>query len=124
MAKTDEDDKNLCAGCTICCEYISLEIDEPEALEDVEHIRWYLYHKNVRVFITEEGWYIQFFTPCKALLPSGLCGVREIRPKICEEHDQESCERYGEGSEEEAHFTDPEKFLAWITKNHPEKLEK
>ncbi|MGE0793685.1 MAG: YkgJ family cysteine cluster protein [Candidatus Woesearchaeota archaeon] len=133
---------NPCEGCSKCCEYIALEIDAPTTEEEIENIKWYLLHKNVKVFITEEEvetednddvpegteveveveveekWNLQFYTPCKELLPNGLCGKYEQRPNICKEHSIENCEQYGDTSEEIASFTDADEFWRWAQEKY------
>lgn len=78
-----------------CCRYVAMEIDRPTCKRDYDHIRWYLLHKNIHIFIDYEGdWYIEFATPCERLTPNSLCGKYEDRPRICRTHgsDGDSCE--------------------------------
>ena len=55
-----------CKKCGNCCNHIALEIDAPKWKEDYNHILWYLLHENVRVFIEDNEWYLEFLTRCKA----------------------------------------------------------
>jgi len=113
--KSDKENFNLCKGCTKCCEYIAIQLDEPEDIEAFDNIRWYLYHKNVRVFVTDEDdWFVQFLTPCKAISPiDGKCMAYAKRPSICRDHKQETCEKYAQESEEKVSFIDPDTFIKW-----------
>lgn len=55
LNQTNINQENIsCEGCSKCCEYIAVEIDKPETEEDFENIKWFLLHKNVKVFIQEE----------------------------------------------------------------------
>lgn len=124
-----ENNHRMCEGCSKCCEYIALEIDEPIDFEDFENIRWYLLHKNVKVYFTEDEdvevgederfkWFLQFQTPCKELNPDGLCQIYEKRPLICQEHSAETCEIRDGDDEEIKSFTNPDEFWAWVEENY------
>lgn len=108
----------LCSGCTQCCEYISLEIDPPTTLKDVDHIVWYLIHRNVWVWVDEDNkWYVQFNTPCEKLQPDGRCGWYPERPKICQDYQQSECPRYVPAAAEKFLFKQADDFLNWLA-NH------
>lgn len=110
-------EKNPCEGCSKCCEYVALEIDEPEDKEDFEHIRWYLLHKDVWVFIDHDGsWNIQFNTPCLKLREDHLCNYYESRPQICREYSTKNCDKYGEGDSFKLLFKTIEEFDEWFAK--------
>lgn len=71
----------------MCCRYVALQIDTPDSRRDYDHIRWYLLHENVHVFIERGGdWYIEFETPCRELDSSNRCRIYADRPRICREH--------------------------------------
>lgn len=90
-----------CEGCEgMCCKYVVIEIEVPETLEDFENIKWYVVHKNVNVFIGEDGsWNLEFITPCENLNEQRLCTIYENRPKICREYSQEDCPFHNEYKE-------------------------
>ncbi len=98
-----------CDGCDgACCRYVALEIDCPEELEDFENIRWYIIHKDVRVYIEEDGtWNLEFLSPCKYLREDGRCNVHEDfvkdpvikRPRICKEFTTEECPHHNKYKE-------------------------
>lgn len=116
MTKDDHENKRLCDGCSACCEYISMELDEPEDKNDYENFLWYLFHQNVRLYIDhEDGWYIEFRTRCKKLGADLLCKVYQKRPNICKEHDQGECEKGG--NPYQVLFLNAEDFIAWVRKN-------
>ena len=83
-----------CQACGAkCCQYVAIEIDEPESKNDYNDIRWYLCHKNVWVFIDhDDSWYVQFNTPCEFLKKDYTCGIYDVRPYICRQHDPSDCE--------------------------------
>jgi Fe-S-cluster containining protein len=112
---SDEQNWALCSGCTQCCEYISLEIDRPASLQDVDNIIWYLIHHNVWVWVDHGGkWYVQFNTPCRKLELSGRCGWYGDRPKICQDYKQSECPRYSRTAAEKFLFTSADDFLNWL----------
>ncbi len=120
----DEENKRLCSGCTQCCEYISLEIDKPKKKEDFESIIWYVLHKNISVYIDEEGdWYLEILAKCKALNNKGLCKIYKQRPEICRKHTQEDCEKYGEGDYYKYLFKTREDVLKFIKEHTKIKME-
>lgn len=112
--------KALCNNCTLCCEHVAMQLDNPEEKEDFENIMWYLMHDNIIVFMDHDNdWYIEFRTRCKALDDDGLCTIHAKRPKICIEYTQESCERNGDGSPYKVCFSDKDALIHWVRKNTP-----
>jgi uncharacterized protein len=97
-----------CEGCKgACCKYIAIEIDTPETIEDFSDIRWYVAHKNVNVYVEEDGtWNVEFLTPCEYLSDEGKCTIHEDyvkgvikRPAICREFITDSCPYHNEYNE-------------------------
>jgi len=111
-----EVNRALCEGCTICCEHVAMEIDEPEDEEDFQNIMWYVMHENVVVFIDEdeEDWYVEFKTRCKALGENCLCKFHSERPKICIEYSQDNCEKHGEGTPYKHLFKKREEVIDYV----------
>lgn len=109
-----------CFSCNgACCRYVVVEIDKPEELVDFDEIKWYVAHKNINVFVDEEGdWHIEFITPCEYLGEDNLCKIYEKRPQICRDFSVEDCPHHNEYIE--AHtFTcleDVEKFIENVWK--------
>lgn len=102
-----ENEKHLMEGCETgkdcssckgnCCRYVVIEIDKPEKLEDFDIIKWYVCHKNVNVFVEEEGaWNIEFLTPCEHLGEDNLCQIYEKRPQICRDFSVDECPHHNE----------------------------
>ena len=80
-----------------CCKYVAVQLDKPKTKSDHEHIKWYLLHKNVNVFVDhDKNWFVEFKTPCLALTLNNKCKVYETRPDICRAHckDEGECEYY------------------------------
>ncbi len=116
--KSDDQNKDSCKGCSLCCEYVCAEIDKPTTKTDYDEVIWLLLHKNVWVYMDDDGdWYVQFNTPCEALKEDKLCGEYHTRPKVCRKHTHDSCERYGKGSPYKELFRKKEDFMKWLEKN-------
>lgn len=117
MAKIlpDEVNKDLCSGCSDCCEYVALEIDRPTCNKDYDNIYWYLLHENIVVFADEDNdWYIEFKTKCKNLKKNQLCGDYQNRPNICREYSPKECTRWGDDPEDKYRFENAKQFLDWL----------
>jgi Fe-S-cluster containining protein len=69
-----------------CCRYFALQLDTPETPEDFDHLRWYMAHQQVAIFIEKKDWYLQVNTTCRFLQPDHSCGHYEQRPQICREY--------------------------------------
>ena len=96
-----------------CCRYVATEIDKPTTRQERDHIRWYLLHRNVNVFIDHDGlWFLEFETDCTALRDDHTCGAYEQRPLICRGHgeDGDDCEHHGEEEPYAIRFSHVEEF--------------
>lgn len=104
-----------CANCDgACCKYIAMELDCPEDLDDFENIKWYIIHKNVRVYVEDDcTWNIEFLTPCKNLGENNNCMAYDKRPKICRKYDHDECTFHNGYSEKYSFETieDVDKYL-------------
>ena len=85
--------KKTCEACNgKCCRYVAVEIDTPETKEDFDDIKWFVSHKNVNVYVDEDGdWHVEFITPCEFLGEGNKCMNYKNRPKICRDYDHEEC---------------------------------
>lgn len=110
-----------CHDCTArCCKYFALEIDRPTTPRDHDHIRWYLLHEHVVVWMQSGDWYLEVRTPCRHLLPDNQCAIYHTRPQICREYgwpenpsDDAPCEYFtGEGGYD-LFFDSAEAFDRW-----------
>jgi uncharacterized protein len=110
-----------CHDCTArCCKYFALEIDRPVTPKDHDHLRWYLLHEHVVVWVQEGDWYLELRTPCKHLLPDNQCGIYETRPQICREYGwpdadspDEPCEYFTGDGGYDLFFDSAEAFDRW-----------
>jgi Fe-S-cluster containining protein len=83
----------LCEYCTgKCCRYFALPIETPENWDDFEHIRWYMVHGPISIFVEEGTWYLMVHNKCDHLLDDNRCGIYEKRPSICRSYTTENCE--------------------------------
>ncbi len=107
--------ENPCNGCTRCCSYVAMELDEPEDNDDFDNIRWYLLHKNVWVFVDhDDSWNIQFNSPCEKIDEKGWCGYYEKRPSICRGYKSDNCEEHGDGDSYKLLFKNIEEYDEWF----------
>jgi uncharacterized protein len=83
----------LCAYCTAkCCRYFALPIDTPTDRNDFEHLRWYMLHGRISLFVEDETWYLMVHNDCEALQEDNRCGIYEDRPGICRKYTTDECE--------------------------------
>ena len=100
---------------------MALEIDAPSDKEAYDHIRWYLLHENVHVFIDhDDDWFLEFETPCSALGEDHLCHQYENRPQICRDHGEEDehvqCEFHSEEAPHTHRFSKASEFETYLEK--------
>lgn len=100
----------LCAYCTgKCCRYFALPIETPTTWDDFDHIRWYMMHGDVSIFVEDDTWYLMVHADCKHLQPDHRCGAYETRPQICRKYTTDDCE-YEEDACYEKLFESPEQI--------------
>jgi Fe-S-cluster containining protein len=119
---TKEND-HPCHECNKCCSYVAIEHDEPSTMKDYDHMVWYLYHKDISIFVDwESAWYIKFESRCDNLTPQGLCSVYDHRPAICKDFDWRECENHltpEDGPADKWVFKTADEFLAWFQEKRP-----
>ncbi len=82
-----------CVDCeALCCKYISVEIDAPEDQESVDHLRWFLYHDKVSIYIQDGQWHLCVDVRCKQLKDDKKCRIHYDKPDICKGHGTDECE--------------------------------
>jgi len=122
--------KRQCTMCGKCCSYVAIQLDDPEDQDDIENIRWYLAHKNVRVYVDDEqDWYVQFLTRCEYLNDDNQCmfyllGKEEQRPAICKSHCSTECESSGLDDDEVFSFENLQDFDRFLENYNPFTLER
>ena len=100
----------LCEYCTAkCCRYFALPLDTPETRDDYNHIRWYMMHGNVSIFVEDDTWFLLVYADCKHILTDNRCGIYEDRPGICRRYTTVNCE-YDDDSTYEKFFETPEQL--------------
>ncbi len=116
-------ESEICCKCTGCCRYVTVGIDKPRKKETIDHYVWYLLHKNVQIYIDNDGdWNLLFITPCTKLLPNGKCAIYASRPKICKDYSPKSCSRTGK---DHTHlFMTPEALLEYLEEEKKKRKEK
>ena len=114
-----------CYNCIECCTYVAAEIGPPTSKMQQDNIVWMLHHDNVIVFTDEDDdWYVQFNTPCSQLSKDGLCKIYKRRPNQCRDYDPEECPTHTGGRGEKLIFRQASSFLAYLTKNNKNRLNK
>ena len=94
-----EDKCGLCTG-SLCCTYITHQIDTPRSLEEFDYLIWQVSHKDVRLFKDDDGWFLSVSNPCDHILPDGRCAIYHQRPQIYREHSNDCCEFDGPAEED------------------------
>jgi len=96
---------------SICCTYVTQEIDAPKSMKDYDYLLWLISHRDVSVFKDDDGWFMSAANSCTHLLPNGNCGIYHTRPEICRTHSNESCEFDGPAEDDFKKFFDNYKTL-------------
>lgn len=103
----------ICKG--NCCKHLIIQIPGPNTEEDVDGLRYFLYHKDVNLYVDDEdNWFIDFITECEKLTDNNDCGIYETRPNICKEYPP-----YGSSCEynqiiSKAYFSDVDSFDKYL----------
>ena len=98
-----------------CCRDVSIEIDKPENFDDFETIKWFLAHKNIIVYIDNDGdWMVEFETDCKFLDENNNCKIYSERYKMCLEHEPNECIMNGDGEHYERIFRTAEDIDSYM----------
>lgn len=111
--------ENKCDHCvqSICCTYITHQIDTPRSMEDFDYLIWQVSHDNVALFKDEDGWFLSVSGRCSHLLPNGMCGIYESRPQICRSHSNDCCEFDGPAEDDfELYFNNFESLNKYCKK--------
>ncbi len=119
--KTNED-LPACFDCNgMCCRYVALQIDTPDCRRDYDHIRWYLLHENVHVFVEHGGdWYVEFEASCRELDDANRCRIYHGRPRICRDHGSASesvCEHVSDDDAYELRFSSAAELEEYLDRN-------
>lgn len=100
----------LCEYCTAkCCRYFALPIDTPKTRQDFDHLRWYMIHGRVSLFVEDDVWYLMVHADCRHLQEDHRCGIYHDRPQICRDYTTDACE-YDDDTCYEKFFETPEQI--------------
>lgn len=84
-----------CLKCgSACCKYLTVSIPTPRSKLDFNNLLWQLYHRHIRAYKDDNGWYLLIDAPCIKLESDGRCGIYSQRPVTCREYSVDNCE-YG-----------------------------
>ncbi|MCD4814281.1 YkgJ family cysteine cluster protein [bacterium] len=102
-----------------CCRYFALQIDTPRTLEDYDHLRWYIAHESIALFIEDKEWYMQVNNKCKHLQDDFKCGMYEERPQICrdygwDESGDTECHGVNSATDHDIFFSDLKELEAYL----------
>jgi len=86
--------ENKCSFCTksICCTYITQQIDTPKTKRDYSNLLWQVSHENVSIFKDEGAWNLLIDGKCTHLQPGRGCGIYDSRPQACRDYSNDYCE--------------------------------
>lgn len=119
LDKTEMTPENKCSFCTgsICCTYITEELETPRSKQDFQHLLWQISHEHISAYKDDEGWTLLIEGSCQHLQPGGGCGIYEDRPQICRDHTNDYCE-FDSPSEEgfELYFRNYDELLVYCKK--------
>jgi Fe-S-cluster containining protein len=107
-----------------CCRYFALHIDTPADEEDYDHIRWYLMHEGVSVWVQDDDWYLEVRTVCRHLQLDKTCGIYETRPQICRDYGlpgADPCEYFTTKLDYDLQFFDDAQFDEWTAEQRKKK---
>jgi len=120
-AAPPEVDANAGGPCHLCnascCRYFALQIDKPSTEQDYDHIRWYLMHEGIAVWVDDGDWYLEVRTTCRHLLPDRRCGIYQTRPQICRDYGlpgKDPCEYFTKELSYDLYFEDDAQFMKWL----------
>lgn len=107
-----------CTVCAKCCTYVAVGVEPPRSLKGASDLLWYLYHRDVTLYIDGEGeWSVVFEARCRHLRPDLLCGVYEHRPEICRDFDNTTCDvNDPDGGTD---LRTPQEYLDWLARRRP-----
>ncbi len=104
-----------CGDCdALCCRYIAVEIDGPIDDESVDHMRWFLYHDKVSIYIQDGLWHLCVDVPCRNLIEGRKCRIHFDKPGICMAHRPEECEFRNPDFELDAEFKNWDQLRTYL----------
>jgi len=111
---------DLCAGCTRCCETVSIEVDPPRASWEYDQWVWVLHHRGLELYVEKpERWLLHIETRCEQLNDEGRCRIHGRHPVLCREYDPRVCERRLPLADVVAWFKDAADLERWLQQRRP-----
>jgi Fe-S-cluster containining protein len=111
---------DLCAGCTRCCETVSIEVDAPRSAWEYDQWVWVLHHRHLEMYVeTPERWFLHIETRCEQLDDRGRCRIHGSHPILCREYDPRDCERRLPLADIGAWFHNAAELEAWLKRTRP-----
>ncbi|MEQ1833878.1 MAG: YkgJ family cysteine cluster protein, partial [Candidatus Eisenbacteria bacterium] len=111
---------DLCAGCTRCCDTVSIEIDAPRSAWEYDQWVWVLHHRSLEVYVEKpERWFLHIETRCNMLNEQGRCSIHGRHPILCREYDPRVCERRLPLLDIVAWFKDAGELESWLAAKRP-----
>ncbi len=96
-----------------CCQYASVVLAREDE-NSVELLPWLLDHEGVRVYVSEDGfWVVQFPARRSHLSPKGFCLRYQERPAICREYGEDGRCDYPQETGVLIAWESAEEYLAW-----------
>jgi Fe-S-cluster containining protein len=115
-----DENAELCAGCSRCCETVSIEVDAPRAPWEYDQWIWVLHHQNLELYVEKpERWYLHIETRCRQLGDDRRCRIYGRHPVLCREYDPRGCERRAPLSDVVAWFKCAEDLERWLQERRP-----
>ena len=116
--QADPNPDNQCDDCipAKCCMYFSVEIDEPEDLDDWNDMLWILAHRDAQIYMDDDRWYVLVQNPCRFDDPVKKCLIYTRRPRICRSHTWDDCE-FRDEYNFDLHFHSYEEMERYIRNN-------
>lgn len=115
-----QENADLCAGCTRCCETVSIEIDAPRSAWEYDQWVWVLHHETLEVYLEKpERWFLHIETRCAKLDHNGRCSIHGKHPILCREYDPRVCERRLPLADIAAWFKNADALEAWLQDHRP-----
>ncbi len=111
---------DLCAGCTRCCDTVSIEIDAPRSAWEYDQWVWVLHHHSLEVYVEKpERWFLHIETRCEQLNDQGRCSIHGSHPILCREYDPRVCERRLPLLDIVAWFKSADELERWLQSRRP-----
>ena len=115
-----DENADLCAGCSKCCSYITVEVDKPRTAREYDQWLWAIMHRHVSLYVERpERWFLAVETPCENLGADQRCGIYGKHPVLCREYDPRHCERRLPLTDVRAWFHDAPSLERWLEAERP-----